>query len=555
MGTDLFRFVFNTLQQRMNDPNNARLWLPKVLQGISNSAGTGTLLPLHEKNWPLGKVTGGGGDSVTVQFINFFSVQFRRWSNQEGQFSPPVVAKDFSVVATPGDKDAVLTLPEVDVFGLENATVEPGLEVTEHGNGYRCTITITFGKYQNTSLPKAIRLSGRFELRQSLSIADAGKTEPTQVEETTSPFTWPTFTLVGTGTFALDIEKIHATVDAEIDVDQDVRVTVTKITVAGTDGAPQIDIDEDALTIDQMAGGGAVSGSWKTIALEALEDGAGQAELIRGLNDALNRTQNLGQLGDTLTKNLRSQLDRTLGPGGGAAKSVDDNLFDRLRHAVNDEHSDYYLPAALLGITAPTLDPYDAGSLDPFDIDIMDSKGQALLSDTVINGIANALAKPDDIAFVPGITVKTTLSALPDGTKVTVNGSTHELTNPITLHATLAVKLNNDLLQDPGYWIKVAVTGATADFTLGTSGGAAHRVDTMAIALESATFAAADISIEINFDSDFDKLINEALAKRKDDLRGKIVKVINDRINGDRDNIGKSITTRARDLIEAKLDS
>jgi hypothetical protein len=557
MGTSLFRFVFNTLQIRLNDSSKP-LWLPKLLRNAKGSNPQGKLLPLYEKNWSVGEITGEAGGMVTTPFVQGAKAAFDKAVRETPEkFSPPVALKTYYVIETPGHANAVVDLPRLEVAGLDNVFVEPEPEVTARGDGYLAKVVLTFGTARGPELPKTVRLSGQYRLSQSVSIAKVGESTVTTVKLDKAPFDWPTQVITGKGKFALDVTKVRAIADVLFTVDaKGTRVSVDKVTFEGTQGAPVITIDEKALTIDDVNTEMGRGLAWKTMAETALESPDGQAALVRGLNQALNREENRTRLADALTDSLRSQLDNAIGPATGDAKSVDDDIFGRLKRAVNDERSRYYLPVALLGVTSPVLDPYQA-ALDPIDLDIPDvGKGTLELHDTVVDGIANALAPADRIAFDPGVRVKATLSALPDGTEVTVDGGgKHKVVNPILVHGRPVLTIDGDKLEDPKYWFKVTVRGATADLTLGTSGGANNRLDTMVVTLESAVFAASDVEVTVFFDSQFDELINQELAKRKDDIRKRVVDAVNKGIAQDRPRVGQSITTRLRELIASKLDS
>lgn len=84
MGTGLFGFIFKTLRRRVNDPANAKYWLPQRLQELSNPSGPGKMLPLHGTNWNLGEVSGTSGS-------DFRSVIISQWwlvaTNRKPQFN------------------------------------------------------------------------------------------------------------------------------------------------------------------------------------------------------------------------------------------------------------------------------------------------------------------------------------------------------------------------------------------------------------------------------------------------------------------------------------
>ncbi|GAA1304169.1 hypothetical protein [Saccharothrix xinjiangensis] len=552
MGEGLFRFVFNTLQPRMAQAGT-RFYLPTVLTDLTDDGGD-RVLPPHADRWQLGTLTGDTGTSVTGLLVSGFNATFGR-EIKKGQIDPPVTLGQFKGIPTPGQEEPTLDVSDATVDGLQNARLEPELTVTREGAGYRSRVTIAFGTFPD--LPQAVTLTGTYRLAQSISIEDT-KTKQVTTEHHTAPFDWPTFVAAGSGTFQVSVTDLWADVDWTLTLDGEGQpaVGIDALTVRGAaeDGHP-------TLTLDQLTpepnNPYADPSIWKNAATEAFTSAQGQAELVARIQDTLNQPDNRDDLARGLTTNLRSVLDRTVGTASGSA-SVDDNLFDRFRAAVNDPGSDYYLPAAVFGITSPTLDPYSPDEID-FQVDVLGTPTSVTLTDNRMVGAANALTPAGNLAFDPGVTATALLSTLPDGTEVEVRDpegrqEDRTLTAPLTLTGTATVTISDQDPFDGPY--TVTVSHASVDITLPTSGGSHNALDTLTITCTALAVSADtdDITVDADIGDGFKQVINDQLNQPEN--KREVLDRVNEEI-GDRDfltRLGATITTNVRAMLTERLD-
>jgi len=550
----LFRFVFNTLQPRMAK-EGTRFYLPTVLTDLTDSSG-GKVLPLHADQWRVGTVGGESGQAISTNLATDFQLAFDTMvDTRPGDFHPPVDDDSFTPIATPGDALPSLNASGVTVTGLENARLEADLVVNRDGNGYTARIAIAFGSF--TDLPRAVTVSGDFQLDQSISIADGdGTSQHVTTEQHQAPFDWPTFDLVGTGRFTLSVTDLWADVDWAITVDQGQPViTVSQLTVRGarqgslpTLTLGDIDFDNAPYITGEV---------WDAAAREAFDSDDGKRELVARLQDSLDQPDNRDSLGRGLTEHLRSVLDGSIGTADDST-SVDDNLFQRFRQAVNNPDSDYYLPAGVFAVASPALDPYQPGTIS-FQVTVLDTPTTIDLTGNRLVGAANALAPADQVAFDPGVRATVELSTLANGTSVKVTGSgghreTKTLSAPLTLSGTVSVTIADDDPFSGPYTVTIA--GATVDVTLPTSGGADNALDTLTITCTALTLEADldDITITAQVGDSFQDIINNELNKPAN--KQQVLERINHEFTTPKTlaDLGVTITDNVRGMLTARLD-
>ncbi|ROP34842.1 hypothetical protein [Saccharothrix texasensis] len=555
MGEGLFRFVFNTLRPRMAE-EGTRFYLPTVLTDLTDSSG-GKALPLHADQWQVGTVGGESGQAISTNLVSEFQLAFGIMvDTKPDDFHPPIDDDDlFTPIATPDKALPNLSASAVTVTGLENARLEPDLVVDRDGDGYTSRIVIAFGAF--TDLPRAVTAQGRFQLDQWISIADGdGTSKHVTKAQYRAPFDWPTFDLAGTGKFTLSITDLWADVDWAVTVDEGQPViTVNQLTVRGAQpGSPP------TLALDDIAFDNApyISGKvWDDAAEEAFNSDDGKRELVARLQDSLNQPDNLDSLARGLTDHLRSVLDQSIGTADDST-SVDDNLFQRFRQAVNNPDSDYYLPAGVFSVTSPTLDPYQPDTIS-FQVTLLDTPTTIDLTDNSLVGAANALAPADQLAFDPGVRATVELSTLANGTTVEVTGhdghkETKTLGAPLTLSGTVSVKIGDDDPFSGPYTVTIA--DATVDVTLPTSGGADNALDTLTITCTALTVEADldHIKITAQVGDSFQDIINKEL--NKPDNKRQVLDRINQELAepGTLADLGATITTNVRAVLTARLD-
>ncbi|NUT49365.1 MAG: hypothetical protein HOV94_18955 [Saccharothrix sp.] len=555
MGEGLFRFVFNTVQPRMAEAGSA-FYLPTVLGDLTGPDG-GKLLPLHADEWKIGALGGESGDAISTNLVTQFQLAFDLMvDNQPDDFDPPITDDDaFTPIATPGRTSPSLNTSNVSVDGLGNARLEPDLVVDREGDGYRAGIVIAFGTFAD--LPQKVTISGDFQLDQWISIADGdGTSGHVTTEHHAAPFDWPTFDLVGSGSFTLSATDLWVDVDWTVTVDQGQPVvTVEQLTVRGPGQGTLPTLALDRIRFDDKPY--IPADVWKEAATEAFDSDDGRRELVARLQDTLNLPENRGSLAQGLTDNLRSVLDRSIGTADDST-SVDDNVFQRFRQAVNNPDSDYYLPAGVFAVTSPTLDPYRPDTIS-FPVELLHTSTTVELTDNQLTGAANALAPADQLAFDPGVRATVNLSTLSDGTQVKVTESdgrhdTRTLTAPLMLTGTVTVTIGDEPPFAGPY--TVTITKASVDVTLPTSGGAANALDTLTITCTALSLDVdlADMTIEAQVGDSFQAIINEELNKREN--KQQVLDRINEELTtpSTLSELGATITDNVRAMLTARLD-
>ena len=128
--SNLMSFLLNTLEGPLNDPGNARFWLPKQLQGMKNGSGH-PILPIKSDHQDIGALTGSSGDYIATQIAQNWYV----YNSDKGPAIP-----------TPGNADPILKLNDLVIDGLDNAYVVSNT-ATPTAKGYSVELVIQFGHY------------------------------------------------------------------------------------------------------------------------------------------------------------------------------------------------------------------------------------------------------------------------------------------------------------------------------------------------------------------------------------------------------------------------
>ena len=79
----LMSFIQNSVQPRLNDPANARLWLPRLLVGMT--ANDEPVLPIRSDVQDLGFLQGEHGGYVADRFVQVWSIM-----NQKDAVADPL---------------------------------------------------------------------------------------------------------------------------------------------------------------------------------------------------------------------------------------------------------------------------------------------------------------------------------------------------------------------------------------------------------------------------------------------------------------------------------
>jgi hypothetical protein len=552
MSAGLFGFVFNTLRKRANDPANAKFWLPAKLQSADGPF-DGKLLPVTGRDWSIGEIQGEAGTTSR--------------STIGGQWWIIATSKkkgfdDEMPIACPDQPWPVMTLPEVTVTGLENVYVMGDPAVEQPGTGYRATLTVQFGYYDPRSAPSLtapVTVTGRYAMVQCQ--CSARKSQPTVCDGKLRD------RIEGRGTFIITMSDLYADVSVDLAPsgsasDRTLRAAVTNIGLRGKTPGSNPVLAVKSLTIESLYKGFANS-IWKTQATKALTSDDGTRGLLNNLNAALNQPANLTKLSQMLSDQLARILDSALGAvppgrlpslaGQQAPNPADQYVFDRIRYALNDPASDYYLPKIVVKSQHPQLEPYTTDSIALGDQSYEGMQFQNLrITQLVVNGLSNAAAPADTMVFRPdAIDARVGVGVLGAPPTVTAGGRTLQVpAPPLQIAGLFSMQVAGDG-GDLGGRITIRVNNATVDASVDFSG---QELAELQVIFKRLTIAAAnpDVSVTLQVDSAFSDIMNAVV--NQDSVKQQVLEAINQRAAGSLGSISTDATNDVRRLVAAQLD-
>ena len=557
MAIQLFQFIYSTARQAANDPQNATYWLPRTLRALRGPDG-GPLLPLRQETWDLGAVTGEAGatfqQNLASEWWTLTGFQFRQAQDPRLQ-----QMRAHRAVPCPERPWPTLAFSGVSVSGLENVSLPPTPAAVQNAVGYTATLTLRFGAYDVDGLgPVAIR--ARYDLTQCVCSAAA----PTG---TACDGFVPPATISGGGDITLHLTDFWVDADVAVAVAgsgaaRTVEVRVGRLTARGAgDSRPAIDVD--TLTIDTPYQG--VAGLWREAAIRAISSDVGRAALTQNLNAALNSPNFLGSVGRVVGPQLAKLLDANLGevPAGalpevpGAADNpVDAYLFDRVRVALNNPASTYYLPRVVLSSASPVLDPLDAGtlSLGPLAQDGI-RLSSVTLSGLTVHGLSNVQAPADRLLSVPGgLQASLQVGVLDPPPTVTVSrggspASVRVPGPPLRITGTFACTLQGQTEPLTGtFGVTAAQAGVAALLSASGTTVDALEVRFPRLALE---IPHRNLTIAVQIDSSFQFIVNAIC--NQDAFKQRILDAIGTQLAARRDDLGAAATSAVRSLIRSRL--
>ena len=519
-----FPFLFNTIQKRANDKTNSRFWLPGVLQGINNpdSSVGGKLLPLRGQDWPLGKIEGSAGQTITLSIIGA-----ARSLVEEGQSVGPYMS----------DPYAALEVQNGEILGLDNLFLYPNPTTTDSTEGYQTAIELKFNEYSNLA---TLGLQGDYQLDQKIEVSgpEAGQ-KAVQ-------------TITGTGTFTSTITNAKLLANVSL-------------TVSGSGSNRVIDVQIESLELVSVTEGGKPVFSTKVLKIDSVDKGyetiwlnmsnnafnspSASDAMLKSVTSTLNQPSNLQSLSDTMSSQLQSLLGSLTGNPtqlpDDQNQEVDNNvdlyLFDRIRAAMNDSSSNLYVPKQLLSISSPRLEPL---SIDKIDVGAQDIGGlnwePNILTNISVQGLANNLATAKKMSLQePLLTMQTTQGALETAAERSVDGQ--EIPEaPLKLSADFSFSPPAGISPVTGNLV-VNVSSSHLDIVATSSG---TMLDNLVITFKSLTMLADlnFISIEINITSS--SMMN-SMAKtlvNKDSVKQQLVDQLNSQISSNLTSISQQVT-------------
>jgi hypothetical protein len=543
---NLFSFLYNTMQVRVNDPKNTRYWLPTVLQGIDGSNSKGKLLPIETTNFDIGPVKGEAGTTVTTAFTG-------QWES----YLEKVQRVDLSTqkaIPSPNTPFASLSFLNATISGLENLYVLGNPNVASDNTGYRTTITLQSNYYDGTnnkpSVPK-LSIAGNYKIMQSLCTAD--KATPTVCNGKNST------DIDGKGFASIEIDNAFIEADLFIYVSgtgagRTVGIKITAIRLRGANKGSFPDLQVLDIKID-VSVSSFLKGVWVTMSKKAITSPEGRTGIFSQINQQLNTADNLSKLSDTVTTQFQKALSSIMGsiPQNSLPLDVNQNvpnpadlyIFDRIRFSLNDPSGQWYLPKIVTNVNNPTLEPLKIASISIPDQPLSDfniTLSKIQLNNVVVSGLSNILAPVNQLVFQPNADLNATvnLSALP--------------TPPPPLTATSSFSFF-PTGADQTFTGSLVIRVKQSQLSFSTSLGG-NDVSSLVMNLSSAKITArlADISIVLSLDSFFTDMINNSVLNQ-DSLKQTILDKLNQEITNNLQAIGQQITDSARKGIGGRLDS
>lgn len=392
----LMSFILDTLQPRLNDPENAKLWLPRLMAQLEDDHGT-PILPIESAEQDLGFLQGEHGDFVADTFAKSWSV-----------FNKKPAAPD------PQQPHPALKLFDVKVGGLQNIKVQK-VSSQPTAKGYDVSVELLPNHYadpsQGLEMPP-FSLSGRYLINQSLW-ADESYIEQIKGEGA--------FTALFQDCVVNALLTLETTGDAE---QRSTIVTLKGLVLSASAGETPI-LQFDDLTLEDDLELAEALIMYIKMALNGEE---GQASMLDTVVSMLNHTDNLASISISLSEYLGSGLDNFFGevPEHGLPDDADNQqgntpldvyLFDRLRIAFNQPDNNWYLPLLLTNSKDPTLEPYrhDHVSIPDQNILGLDYTDIALTNLTLV-GLSNAFVPlPTCVLTSPAARLDVELGVLPGG--------------------------------------------------------------------------------------------------------------------------------------------
>lgn len=541
----LMSFFLDTLQPCLNDPNNAKLWLPGQL--VQMKGGDGNLvLPVHADQQDLGYLTGSNGDYLAEQFAENWSIV-----NQEDS------------VPDPKKPDPHLKLSSVLVDGLQNLFVNPASSTITR-QGYSITLPLLFNYYNGASRPTdlpPLTMSGNYHIDQSLLIGDAPNTSTTDI--------------VGSGTFTVVFSECMLTAKIGVSIEgagatRSLAFAVSELLVTGVQDNPvslnfkQLTLDGDFVGKDQLI---------ESIR-EALNSSEGQAAMVGALSSMLNLPSNLQSVNDMLGTQAENLMSSVFGPlptqglpnddsGQDAASSVDLFLFDRTRVALNEANSNWYLPWQLACSSDPVLEPYSNPQIDVPDQTYGGLKYTNIqLTKLTLSGSSNAQAPLSAVTLsTPRIAATLSFGALAEGPVRQLDRPGPTVSQPVPPAPPLTVNAGFSLTQQGlkpvllQGTLTATVVNLQSSLTITPSGADVNAL-TLTISDISANLDSAQIDVSVTLtphDASLEQIIGRLF--QKPEVQSQIAKALNDALSAQAPQLSEEFSQIARKAILNQLNS
>ncbi|MCP4220048.1 MAG: hypothetical protein GY765_35785 [bacterium] len=563
MSNNLFMFLYKTLLKRADNPGNSTYFLPNVLDRDSDGK---PLLPISEKDWSLGTITGDQG-----LFLSSFFVQ--QWGFKLGHDKGSAFSDHHQVITCPDSPWVNLSFPTVNIDGLQNLYALDNPVVNGSPEGYTATISMVFNHYTTKDFkPKAgaktlvvkdkpmITVYGEYCITQCLCTAPKAETNPTKCDN------WDSTSVKGTGKMKFPVDNAWVDADITIRIDTStgqraLKVDVTHLTLRGKKKGttPTVHEDNMDLTLDSKIW--IAQAMWLPKAKDAITSTSGQEGVFKKLNLALNTDGNLNSLSSTFTSQLNKALADALGdiPASGlpndsgqkVQNQVDHFLFDWARYAVNNPQSQAYLPAFVYNMNNPQMEPYNMDKITIPD----QTKDEMTFSNTVIAdldivGLSNILAPAKTLVFSDeDISAKVNLSTMKPGPTVKVSGQDKQVPSPpLTAKGKFSMDINGSPLTNGTF--ELTIDTSKVSIVMAPKG---PQLNQLQLNMQTLTLEVQPeaITVKIDLGTPFDPTINTVL--NNDDNKREIVDALNTHVAGNMQAISSEASSKVQAAVAAKL--
>lgn len=541
----LMSFFLDTLQPCLNDPDNAKLWLPRQLAEMKGGDGN-LVLPVHADQQDLGYLTGDNGSYIAQRFANVWSLM-----------------NDEDAVPDPNKPYPYLSLSAVLVDGLQNIFVNPSSS-TLTGQGYSITLPLLFNYYNGpsgqTKLPQ-LTMSGNYRIDQSLQIGDAPDTSTTDI--------------IGTGAFTVAFSECMLNAQVSVTIEGS---AATRSLAIGVSDLKITDVKGGSITLNftQLTLDGDLTGKDELIELirQALSASQGQAAMVGALSNMLNSPSNLQSVNDMLGTQAENLMSSVFGPlpsqglpsddsGQDAASPVDLFLFDRTRVALNEANSNWYLPWQLACSSDPVLEPYSNPQIDIPDQTYGGLKYTNIqLTKLTLTGGSNAQAPLSAVTLsTPRIAATLSFGALAQGPVRQLDRPGPTVSQPVPPAPPLTVNAGFSLTQQ-GFkplplqgTLTATLVNLQSSLTITPSGADVNAL-TLTISDISAQLDSAQIDVSVTLtprDTALEQIIGRLF--QKPEVQSQIAKALNNALSAQAPQLSEEFSQIARKAILNQLNS
>ena len=76
--SNLLDFIFNSIRTRAIDPSHPKFFLPTVLAGLPGDNSHDKLLPIEQRSWSIGSISGSEGKVIATNFANNWATYLQK---------------------------------------------------------------------------------------------------------------------------------------------------------------------------------------------------------------------------------------------------------------------------------------------------------------------------------------------------------------------------------------------------------------------------------------------------------------------------------------------